>query len=321
MEMEIAAERERDARMSEHRYREAQQGVWLGIIVNLILAIVKGVAGFVSGSRALMADAVHSATDVVGSIAIWYGVRMAHIPPDEEHPYGHGKAETIAAIVVAVLIAGVGAEVGYRSFEALFEPIQVAPSWVAAGVALASILVKEGMFRYTLQLGKKVGGQAMIVHAWEHRSDVFSSLAALFGIVGAIMGAKWKIPQLVYLDPLAGLIVSLFVLYMAYQLAKGSMGHAIDKVLDRKESAELFHAAEKVNGVKKVDQLLARQHGHYVIVDIKVAVEPTITVKEGHQIGKQVKKALTEQFVHVSDVMVHINPHDANGEIEVTTLE
>jgi cation diffusion facilitator family transporter len=317
--MEIDAERERDAWMSERHYQEVQQGVWIGIIVNVLLAVMKGIVGFVSGSRALVADAVHSATDVVGSIAIWYGVRMAHIPPDEEHPYGHGKAETIAAIVVAVLIAGVGAEVGYHSFKALLEPIQIAPSWVAAGVALASILVKEGMFRYTLRLGKKVGGQAMIVHAWEHRSDVFSSLAALFGIVGAIMGAKWKIPQLIYLDPLAGLVVSIFVLSMAYQLAKESMGHALDKVLDEKESQELFQAAQKVSGVKKVDQLLARQHGHYVIVDIKVAVEPTITVKEGHEIGKQVKKALTEQFVHVSDVMVHINPHDANGKIEVTT--
>jgi cation diffusion facilitator family transporter len=265
----------------------------------------------VSGSRALIADATNSATDVAGSIAVLYGIRMAHTPPDEEHPYGHGKAETIAAIVVAVLIAGVGIEVGYSSFEAFLKPAQ-APGWIAVGAAVVSILTKEILFRYTIHLGKKLDSQAIIANAWDHRSDVFSTLVALLGIIGAIIGAKVGIPQLVYLDPLAGLGVSIFVLYMAYKLAKESIHHAMDKVLDEEEAKELFDVAEKVDGVKKVDELLARQHGHYVIIDIKIAVEPTITVEEGHRIGKEVKKALMNQFDRVSNVMVHINPYDSS---------
>lgn len=297
--------------MNETRSKELQRGAWVGILANAALAIIKGVAGYVSGSRALIADAANSATDVAGSVAVLLGVRMAHTPPDEEHPYGHGKAETIAAIVVAVLIAGVGLEVGYSSFRAFFEPAK-APGWIAAAAAVISMLTKEILYRYTYRLGKKLGSDAIIANAWDHRSDVFSTLAALLGILGAIAGEYFDIPWLVYLDPLAGLGVSIFVLYMAYRLAGESIANALDRVLDEEESKDLLTAASRVDGVMKVDELLARQHGHYVIVDIKIAVDPHITVEEGHRIGKRVKKELIEKFPHVSNVLVHINPYNSN---------
>lgn len=297
--------------MFDTRFQEAKRGAWVGIIGNACLALIKGGAGLFSGSRALIADAANSAADVVSSVAVLYGIKLAHTPPDEDHPYGHGKAETIAAIIVAVLIAGVGVEVGYSSFQAIFEPVQ-APGWVAAGAALFSIISKEVLFRYTYRLGKKLDSDAMIANAWDHRSDVFSTLAALLGIVGAIIGEKFGFPLLVYLDPIAGIGVSIFVLYMAYKLAKESIHNAMDRVLNEEEARELYEAASRVEGVMKIDELLARQHGHYVIVDIKVAVDPHITVEEGHRIGKQVKKTLVEQFSHVSNVLVHINPYDSS---------
>jgi cation diffusion facilitator family transporter len=130
--------------------------------------------------------------------------------------------------------------------------------------------------------------------------------------LGAIAGEYFGVPWLVYLDPLAGLGVSIFVLYMAYRLARESIVNALDRVLDEEESKDLFTAASRVDGVMKVDELLARQHGHYVIVDIKIAVDPHITVEEGHRIGKRVKKELIEKFPHVSNVLVHINPYNPN---------
>ncbi|MBA4495743.1 cation diffusion facilitator family transporter [Paenactinomyces guangxiensis] len=296
--------------MSNTRYQEAKRGAWVGIIANACLAVLKGAAGMMSGSRALIADAANSATDVVSSVAVLFGVRLAHTPPDEEHPYGHGKAETIAAIVVAVLIAGVGLEVGYRSVEAFLEPIKP-PGWMAVAAAVFSILAKEILFRYTYRLGKRIDSQAIIANAWDHRSDVFSTLAALLGILGSIVGGYIGVPELVYLDPVAGIGVSIFVLFMAYRLARESIGDALDRVLNAEESRDLLETAAQVNGVIKVDELLARQHGHYVIVDIRIAVDPHITVEEGHRIGKNVKKTLMGKFPHVSNVLVHINPYDS----------
>ncbi|PTX55349.1 cation diffusion facilitator family transporter [Melghirimyces profundicolus] len=299
--------------MNGDQIRQAETGAWVGIVGNLILAVIKGVIGVIADSRALVADAVHSASDVVGSLAVLIGVRVAKAPPDEDHPYGHGKAESIAAIIVSVLLVLVGLEIGYGSFEALFEPVR-APGVLAVVAALVSMLAKEGMFRYKYRLGKRIGSQALIANAWEHRSDVFSSIAALIGIGGAVLGERFHISALVYLDPVAGILVSLLVIRMAIRLAKESIHYTLDHVLHEEDARELVEAAKGVEGVLRVDELRAREHGFYVIVDVKVAVDPRMTVEEGHGVGKAVKKTLIERFDHVSDVLVHINPYHPNGE-------
>ncbi|MDN4595183.1 cation diffusion facilitator family transporter [Polycladomyces subterraneus] len=294
--------------MRSDQFRQAEKGAWIGIIGNTLLAIFKGIIGVVAHSQALIADAVHSASDVAGSLAVLIGVRAAQMPPDEDHPYGHGKAESIAAIIVAVLLGVVGFQMVYDSFESLFVPAR-APGWWAAVAAVVSMVVKEWMFRYKYRLGKRIGSQALIVNAWEHRSDVFSSFAALLGIGGAILGARLGVSPLVYLDAVAGIFVSILVLLMAYKLAKESIHTTMDHVLHEEDAAELVEAASSVSGVTRVDELRAREHGHYVIVDVKIAVDPQITVEEGHQIGKRVKHTLMERFDFVSDVLVHVNPY------------
>jgi cation diffusion facilitator family transporter len=288
---------------------EAKKGIWLGIAGNLFLALMKGVVGWWAGSRALLADAANSATDVVSSLAVLYGIHLSHAPPDEEHPYGHGKAENIVSVIVAVLVAGVGLEAGVQAVKAFFQQ-PTPPGWPALVAAILSMVVKEGMFRYTIRLGKKWKSQAIITSAWDHRADVVSTLAALVGVAGAMLGPVVGIPALVYLDPLAGIVVVVFVLSVAAKLIRESMRSAMDRVLDAEETEELRKAAEEVAGVLRIDELLAREHGHYVIVDIRVAVDPAITVEEGHSIGKRVKQRLLERFDHVSGVFVHINPYE-----------
>lgn len=294
----------------DNRLAKAQFGAWVGIIGNIMLACAKLIVGLLAKSQALIADAVHSASDVIGSVAVLIGLRAAERPPDADHPYGHGKAESIAAIIVAVLLAVVGVEIAYSSIQSMFAPLH-APEMLAIWAAIGSMGVKEWMFRYKYNLGKKLNSPSLIANAWEHRSDVFSSFAALIGIGGAVIGGYYDIPWMVYLDPIAGVFVSVLVLKMAYNILMESIHNTMDHVLHDEAKQPMIAVCESVPGVIRVDQLHAREHGHYVIVDIKVGVDPLITVEEGHRIGKQVKRTLIDKFENVRDVLVHINPYDS----------
>lgn len=296
---------------NQERFKKAEFVAIIGIIGNLILAVLKWVIGVYANSRALVADAVNSASDVAGSLAVFIGLRAAKQPPDEDHPYGHGKAESIAAIIVAVLLVLVGFEIGKSSFQAFFQPIE-APKLIALVAVIVSIVIKETMFRYTFSMGKKLNSDALIVTAYDHRSDVYSSLAALVGIGCAILGEKLAISWLVYADPVAGLFVSILILKLAWKLGSESIHNALDHVLHEEDTIELRKIVESIPEVKKIDELHAREHGHYVIIDLKISVDPHITVEEGHRVGKKVKQKLMEER-HVENVFVHINPYNPDN--------
>lgn len=296
--------------MKDKRYKKATFAAWLGIAGNFILAVIKGIIGYFAESKALIADALHSASDVIGSFAVLVGLRVSQTPPDEDHPYGHGKAESIAAIIVSVLLFLVGVEVALSSLQSLFTELS-APGTMAIYGALISIVVKEAMFQYKYKLGKKINSQAIIANAWEHRSDVFSSFAALVGIGGAVLGGRIGVDWLIYLDPIAGFFVSLLIMKMAYKIGKESIIITMDKVLQGKEAEQLILEVEQTTGVLHVDQLYAREHGHYLIVDVKIGVNPKITVEQGHEIAKDVKQRLMSNHPQVRNVFVHINPYQS----------
>ncbi|WP_078552671.1 cation diffusion facilitator family transporter [Bacillus alkalicellulosilyticus] len=289
------------------RYQKVQFGAWVGIIGNIILALIKGIVGFLANSRALIADAVHSASDVVGSVAVLIGVRAAKLPPDKDHPYGHGKAESVAAIIVAVLLFIVGVEIAINAFKSFFEPV-VVPKVIAIYAVVFSIVVKEIMFRYKYNLGKKYKSDALMTDAWHHRSDVFSSIAALIGIGASIIGGHLGVGWLTYGDPVAGIFVALLIVKMAWKLGKESIHNTLDHVLHEEDTVELRRIVDSVEGVKSIDALHAREHGYYVIIDIKIAVDPHMSVEKAHAVGKEVKEKLMEEK-HVHDVLVHINPY------------
>ncbi|TQR45376.1 cation diffusion facilitator family transporter [Paenibacillus popilliae] len=296
--------------MSTNRFAKAETGAWVGIIGNILLAGVKGIAGFLSGSQALIADAFHSASDVAGSFAVLVGLKAAKRPPDKDHPYGHGKAESIAAIVVSVLLLVVGIELAISAAKSIWNGKVVVPEWYALAAIILSIVAKESMFQYKFRLGKRLSSQALIANAWEHRSDVYSSIAALVGVGGAMIGGKQGISWLLYLDPIAGAVVALLVLRMGYRLVLDSIHSTMDHVLHDEDANPLIRAVQSVDGVITVDELRAREHGHYVIVDVKISVNPRLTVAEGHAVAKRVKKHLLQRFIHVADVFVHVNPFD-----------
>ena len=283
---------------------------WIGIIVNIILAILKAIGGFLSGSRALLADALHSASDIVSSVVILFAVKIANKPPDKEHPYGHGKAENIASIIVALLLIVVGIEISISSAKVFFGEVPTAPSQVALIIVGISILLKEGLFQYKIRVGKKYKSTALISDAWHHRSDSLSSIAALIGIGAAMLGEKWDIHFLIYGDAFAGIVVSLIVIKVGYGLAKDASNVMMEKVLPEEDITHFYKTVEAVPGTMRIDQIHARTHGSYVIIDIKCSVDPTISVLEGHEIARNIKQALLQNHSDIEDVLVHINPYD-----------
>ncbi|MEX1030056.1 MAG: cation diffusion facilitator family transporter [Paenibacillaceae bacterium] len=296
--------------MKEAQYKKAEKAAWIGIIVNVTLALLKGTVGFMSGSKALIADAANSASDVAGSFAVLVGIRAAQLPPDKDHPYGHGKAESIAAIIVSILLMLVGIEIAISAIKAMHAGVHEAPKWYALLAIIVSLIAKEALFQYKFRLGKKISSHALIANAWDDRSDVYSTIAAFIGVGGALIGGYWDIPWLYYMDPIASLLVAGFVIMIGYKLVKQSIHSTLDHVLHNEDSEELLKSVLKTKGVITVDDLRAREHGHYVIVDVKISVNPRITVLEGHDIAKAVKLNLMDRFSHVSDVFVQVNPYD-----------
>jgi cation diffusion facilitator family transporter len=294
----------------DRRFAKAEFAAWVGIVGNLALALMKGIVGFLSNSKALIADAANSASDVAGSVAVLIGLKAAKKPPDKDHPYGHGKAESIAAIIVSILLILVGLEIGIGAVETIIEGVTEPPAWFALIAIAISIIVKEILFQYKYRLGTKLSSQALIATAWDHRTDVFSSTAALVGVGGAVLGQYFGYPILYYLDPIAGLFVALLVMRIGFKLVMESIHNTMDHVLHQEDAKELHRAVQQVQGVIAVDDLRAREHGHYIIVDVKISVNPRITVLEGHDIAKKVKLKLIERFDQVSDVFIHVNPYD-----------
>lgn len=296
---------------TKDRFKQAEFAAMIGIIGNILLAVAKWVIGVYANSKALIADAANSASDTAGSLAVLIGLKAAKQPPDKDHPYGHGKAESIAAIIVSVLLVLVGFEIGKASFESFFEPIKP-PKIIAIFVVVLSMLIKEGMFRYNYRLAKKLNSDALMVTAYDHRSDVYASGAALIGIGCSIFGGEFGMPWLVYADPLAGIVVSIMILGMAWKLGKESIHNTLDHVLHDDETQHLREIVGRFPEVKKIGELHAREHGHYIVIDLKISVDPHMTVEESHKVGKRVKKKLMEAE-NVHNVFIHINPFRRDG--------
>jgi len=298
--------------MQQNRVKPIVFATWIGIIVNLLLSILKAVGGVLSGSRALLADALHSASDVLSSFVILFGVKIANKPPDEEHPYGHGKAENIASIIVAILLIVVGIEISISSIKVFYGIVPPAPSILALFILLISIGVKEGLYHYKSRLGKKLNSTALIADAWHHRSDSLSSVAALIGVGLSMLGEKLHLSYFIYGDAVAGIVVSIIVMKVGYDLIKASATVILEKVLSKEEIQHYKETVFKIDRVKRIDQLFARTHGSYIIIDIKISVDQHITVKEGHDIAREVKTILMDSHVEIEDVLVHINPYFDN---------
>lgn len=274
------------------------------IVWNVILSIFKLMAGVVGHSGAMISDAVHSASDVFSTIIVILGINIASRQSDDDHQYGHDRLECVAAILLAVVLFATGIGIGIGGINKIIEGTagkDAIPGMIALIAAVASIVVKEAMFWYTRSAAKKINSGALMADAWHHRSDALSSVGALIGIGGARLGFP-------ILDPIASVVICVFIVKAAYDIFKDAIDKMVDKSCDEETEEKMRQLIEKQKGVLKVDVLRTRLFGAKMYVDIEIAADGDITLREGHEIAQVVHDKVEEEFPLVKHCMVHVNP-------------
>lgn len=273
------------------------------IIGNLILSLGKLIAGFMAQSAAMISDGIHSASDVFGTLIVMAGVKFSNKASDEEHPYGHERLECVAAIILATILTMIALLIGYSGYEKIAADAAelVVPGQMALWAAVISIVVKEAMFWYTRGAAKKINSGALMAEAWHHRSDALSSIGAFIGILGARMGYP-------LLDPIASMVISVMILYAAYEVFKDAMEKMVDQSCDEATNATMRELVLRVPGVEHVDSLHTRLFGNRIYVDIEITVLDTLSLLEAHHIAETVHTAIEANFPLVKHCMVHVNP-------------
>lgn len=285
------------------RFRIASRLTWFTIILNVILAISKIGIGIISSSTAMIADGVHTVSDVGSSLGIIAGFIISKKPEDSKHQYGHEKAESIAGFVLSLMLIAVGVKIGYSSVEIIISGNTKVPGILALWAALTSIVVKEFQYRITMREGKKINSSALMADAWHHRSDALSSIGTLVGIAGARLGYR-------ILDPLAGLIVSVIVVKVGIDLFLKGYNELMDSSIEEDELNKISDLIMKGTKIESLNDLKARRHGSKIYVDVEVCVDSNISVQEGHDIAEDVEKVIYDNLDNVKNVLVHVNPYE-----------
>lgn len=287
--------------------RNSRLVAWIGVISNVLLTALKIVTGLIFQSGVLIADGIHNAGDVIASVAALGSMRVSSRPADEDHPYGHGKAEVIGAGFVAVILVIAALFTGYHSVAALFEPPAEAHV-IALLAAIVSLVWKQLLYVYTMRIGKQLGSRGLIATAYDHLADVYASLAAVLGIGLALAGEAVDNAYLAYGDPVAGIVVSALVLKLAVHMGKDAVDVLMEKNVAPEKLDEFVRLIATVPDVKRIDSIRARELGRYILVDVRVSVPAELSVQAGHDIGRSIKKAIMDAHDNVDEVFVHINP-------------
>lgn len=294
--------------MSEDREHTISKVTVYGALANLGLSALKMIAGLVGKSSAMVADAVHSLSDLVSDLVILVMVKLSAKERDKSHDYGHGKYETLATLFVSLLLVVVGARILAESFgriRAVMAGTEIGtPKLIALWAALVSILVKEGLYQWTARVGRRVNSQAMVANAWHHRSDALSSVGAALGISGAIfIGGKWAI-----LDPIVGCVISIVILVVAVKMVVPALGELAEASLPDEVEDRILQIIESVPGVGNAHELKTRKTGPDIVVDAHIVVDPEMTVLAAHGITELVENALRDEFGKGTQVSIHVEP-------------
>jgi cation diffusion facilitator family transporter len=281
----------------------------VGSVVNLALLTLKFVAGILGRSAAMIADAVHSLSDFVTDIIVLVFIRISSKPRDESHKYGHGKYETLATVIIGVVLCLVGLKLmwdgGNKVYGFFFKGEQLAsPGYIALIAALVSIVVKEILFRYTVIVGRRENSQSVIANAWHHRSDAFSSLGTALGIGGAILlGPNWAV-----LDPIAAVVVSVFIVKVALELLIPAINELLEKSLPADVEAEILNTIMMTPGVSDPHNLRTRRIGNNYAIEIHIRVDGAMSVCDAHDLTKLIETRLRERFGQDTHVNIHVEP-------------
>ena len=290
------------------REKEIFKVTWIGSIVNFLLLVFKFVAGIVGHSAAMVADAVHSLSDFVTDIIVIVFVRISGKPEDEGHDYGHGKYETLATAIIGLILFLVGIGILFNGAKSVIASIGgetlAAPSMLALVAAGLSILLKELVYRYTIYESKRLNSQAMVANAWHHRSDAFSSIGTLVGIGGAIcLGERWRI-----LDPLAAIVVSIFIMRVAVQLLKPCVDELLEHSLPAETENRILEIIRSFPEVSEPHHLRTRRIGNHLAIEVHIRMNGNTPLVEAHALASQIEQKLKDEYGVETHIGIHMEP-------------
>lgn len=300
---------------AQARYQAIRNVTVLGLVANIILAVGKVLFGFIGHSQALVADGLHSLSDLISDAVVLVAARYAVADADDAHPYGHQRYETVATVAVGGLLIFVA--IGVFS-DAVYRLVQsdtlLIPSMLSLIVAFASIVVKEGLYQYTFYVAQQVSSPMLRANAWHHRSDALSSIVVLVGITGALFGFAW-------FDAVAALLVSVMIFHIGWELSTDGLKQLVDTGVNAEIAEKITHIITRVEGVRTIHMLRTRYMGESILIDVHILVDSRITVSEGHYIGDRVHFALCDAMPEIADITLHIDPeNDEKGNKSIACL-
>ena len=290
------------------REKEIRRITVIGAVVNIILTVYKIIAGIIGRSAAMVADGIHSLSDLLSDIVVLVFTHISSKGKDKDHSFGHGKFETLATLIVSVILVAVGARLMSGGVKSIMEVINgnsiPIPGSIALWAAIISIISKEILYHATVRTAKRVNSPVVTANAWHHRSDAFSSIGALVGIGGAmILGDKWTI-----LDPIASCCISIAIIVVAVKMALPSLAELLETSLPEEIEKDIISTADSVQGVENIHDLKTRRNGISYIIDAHIVVNPHISVTEAHNIATDVEKALRKKYGNETQINIHIEP-------------
>lgn len=286
-----------------HRYKQAKRITLLGAIANALLGILKLLGGFFYHSHALIADGIHSFSDLLADVMVLLAAKYGSQDADESHPYGHKRIETLAVLMLSLFLLFAGGGIAWDAIDEMWKSVDYKPDWPALAIAVLVIIVNEILFHLTYRIGKRIKSDLIVANAWHRRSDTASSVIVALGLVGSLMG----IP---YLDGIAAIIVALLIIKIGAHYGWNSVRELIDTAAHPELLNKIKRVAKNVNGVEAIHQLRSRFMGGDILVDVHILVSPFISVSEGHYIAQQVHRTLVQKFDKIKEVIVHVDSED-----------
>lgn len=289
------------------RFDKADKIIKVGFWVNAVLMIMKLSAGHWGKSDAVFADGIESACDFIAIGSTMLALKFGRQPYDEQHPYGHGRAESLAALFISLVICLTGIWILVDAVQTILRHDFKSPGWIAVAAAGVTIFIKEWLYRYSKNTGKQLESPSLLAIAQDHRKDAVTSIATLIGVGGAFFGFG-------IMDPLAAGLTSFFILHIGWETLNGACHDLLDGAVHGEYIQEVTALAEAVDHVEHVHEIRARRSGQYIIIDLKLEMDPDMTVKQSHDVATEVKRKIFERFNNVGDVMIHVNPHNEEHE-------
>ena len=272
------------------------------IIINLVLSVLKFLVGFFGHSQALISDAIHSASDVVSTVAVMFGINLSDKKSDTSHPYGHERIECIFSIILAMMLFITGAGIGITAIKNIASGAEIdVPGKMALIAAAVSIAVKEWMYHYTKRAAKKINSSSMLADAWHHRSDALSSVGSLIGVGGALLGFT-------ICEPIASIVICVFIGKAAVDIFMDAVNRLIDRSCTDEEIEQIRECVMEIDGVKNIDKLMTRRFGSKIYVDLEIAEDADMSLLEAHSIAELVHDNIEEKIPEVKHCMIHVNP-------------